>query len=565
MRKTVLGFGLGLLASVLALALLGRWPFERQPEEAPPPAVAPPAPPLPPTPSPAPPPTPEPRPPEPATAPAPTEPEDPLRVALRAAIERGGDAGLEEARRIARQLLAREPDDAEAHAVLGDAEFDHPIPEAVSWLGHDFVRDVEEANARRWFAPGERDAFLKAIRAVALLDEHAKRLEEDRAYRCRDALRAEVDRDPYLKDYVWEARDAGPFVVFWTDGTRVNREEMARLPAAGRSKRLDELREKRRPWKRAVAEASTVLEQAYAEFLRRFAKPLDLEDLLGEFGGRPDYPIGKRSFRDGFAIPVIVFGSERAWRDHFEKVVKDPINPGVRGFVDRWPGRILRQDDPSFDREESLHEQLALAATALVRSFQRQRGEWGTARTPTKFFDLGFPAHFAASSMDVHRRLTFTGIHRPHLRAWREIAASLQERLNRAPPPLYGLENLVGFEGYASVQMWALEHWGPVGGAGLQVFRVQSWAFVRFLNEFQGGKYRERWLAFVGDMLNVPRDAEGYAFASFRKRFSLTDKAKWAALDAEFQGYFADLTKTNPDSLGPPPPALSDWPDYRDE
>ncbi len=571
MAKILVGFLLGVLACAGALWALGFWPFEREATEEghsaaiATPAPTPPAPPrsAPALPAPAPgaalPPA------SPPAAPAPEpSPADALRAAMREALA-GKDANaLEIARALAtRLLLLAGKDDAEAHAVLGDAEFDHPIPDIVAFRGHDFVRAVEEANAKRWFPPSEHDAFLDAVRAGARLDAHAKRLETDRAYRCFDGVRAEVAGDPIFGGYVWETMDASPFVLFWTDGTRMDPDTLARLPAAERAKRVEEASIKRPSWRRALAEKGKVFPQVYAEILRRYGKALDLRDLMDEWGGRPDYPASKRSFRDGFPIPVFVFADEEAFRDHYEHVLRCRVPSGRWGGLDDWSGTLVLHDGPSGDREEPLAEHLSLVASAVFHAFTRQRNEWADPRWPLTFFDEGFARQTSSATMNKDRTLAFTGVARPRLRELARFEAYVRKEFNKGIQ-VFPLKDFLDFEGYGTVSQWALEHWGPMGGAGFSLFRIQAWAFVYFLNEFQGGKYRASWEQLVADMVNVPRDATGYAFASFRTRFRLVDDAKWKALEEEFAAFYRTLPTMDLAALGPTPPSLDDWPGYTD-
>ena len=447
MRRTVVGFLLGVLASAVALLAAGRWPFERAasrpaaepsaPSPEAPPSTAPEAPPLPPpSPPPSPPPmTPSalPPPPVPTAPPVDASPVEKTRLAMRAALARGGDLGLAEARLHAREIVDQaDPQDLEAHAVLGDARFDHPVPDEVTWRGHEFVRVVEEANARRWFPPEARDPFLRAIRAVVRLDAHARRLEEDAAYRCRDLLRSTVDVDPYLGDYVWESRDAGPFVVFWTDGTRIDREAQLRLVKAQRLALAEERDALRGTWRRALAEKATVLEQVYAEYLRRYGEPLGLGDLMSAWGGRPDYPPSKRSYRDGYPIAVFVFATKQAYADHFTKVRREEVESGW-GLVPRPGDQVLLREDPDGDREEALQAHVRLAAVALCRAFLRQRNEWGGSWGDSLHAGRSAAAVLGSVSLDRQRRLAWTSAPRPTVADLRRLLASLGARGKAIP------------------------------------------------------------------------------------------------------------------------------------
>src|SRR5262245_46204954 len=357
MRRRWLLLGLGLSAcAAVAWALFGSMLRDGQEtrETEPPPVAATPTPPSPPAGGEG---VPEAKPAEPPPAP----PLEAPPADLRAGLDAGTDDGLSRARRAAEAIVSlHAPNDVEAHAVLGDAEFSHEVPEIVAFRGHDFVRVVEAASRKRWFPRADRDAFLAASRAWARLVAHARLLESDRVYRALDGVRAEVDQDEDLRDYVWDAMDASPFVVFWTDGTRIDRAGLDTLAPSQRDDLLAAAAVRKKSWHRALAEKAAILTRVYAELLRRYGEAADLRDLMAEWGGRPDYPPSKRSFRDGYPILVWGFGSRSAYEVLLGRALGERAADALYGYARGWGGRVFLCEDADLPRDDRLQHHLRI-------------------------------------------------------------------------------------------------------------------------------------------------------------------------------------------------------------
>src|SRR5439155_18250975 len=137
--------------------------------------------------------------------------------------------------------------------------FEHAIPEPVVARSHPDVQAVAAANELRWF--DDEAAYERAEASWSRVLAYVARLEADPAFRCLEGIRGEVENDESLRDYVSATAHAGPYAIFWTDGTRESAEELAALPPARRLERLEARERLRAAWRRPLAELAGVLPQ----------------------------------------------------------------------------------------------------------------------------------------------------------------------------------------------------------------------------------------------------------------------------------------------------------------
>jgi hypothetical protein len=505
------------------------------------------------------------------------------RAAMRAGLSAGTEDGRVRAQEAAKDVLSHDPDDREARRVLGHRRFRGTVPEMLGYRGDDFTVRVEAAAEKRWYAPEEAAALAEANRAWERLRAHAKRLATDPFWRAYDGERVRAERArPGL---VWISAEARPFVVFYTDGTR---EEAGEAPTtADRLASLARHAEKRRSWKRALAEKAAILGQLQAEALRRWGRALDLRDLSTEFGGRPELPVSKRSFRDGFTVPVWCFATTAAYGAFFDRSDVDP-RWAPHGTSHPHVAAAWLCDDASLDREERLQHHVRLAAEGLLVAFPRQRNEWGGAwgvRTPS----LGMAAVLSSCRMTRDRRLEW---HSGPSRTVRRQLDRVSKVAAGKPPPLGPLAPRLGLEGiltgYRSSRA-RREEPGPIFGGDVDVghgpgfggaidrlrtagaggstatlaAHLQCASIFAWLSESPSVERREAALRWVrtdwGAKERPPAEAVEAALG-------VAGAAGWAALDAEFATWWPSAwLAVDPASMGPPPPALEDWPGYREE
>ena len=467
--------------------------------------------------------------------------------------------GTEKAKSIAAELLKQaDPNDKDAHALLGHKEFAFDVPEEISFKKYPFVRAVEDARTQRWFDDDE--AYGLAMKAYEKTLAHARRLADDRVYSALDIARREIDRDEHFKQYNYDAIFASPYLICYSSNERFDEEALIKLSKSERAKKLAELEKKREAYQKILAEKAKIYPQLYAEFLKRYGEDCDLHPLMDEFGGRPDYPAGKQSFREGCPLIVWIFSDKKAFTEYHETVKKDPIASGVAGYFSPATGWVYLYDEDGGDREFEVNKNVHEGTHQLEHWFTRQKNEWGRARVPQSFFGEGFAEYMGSVTMEKDRTLKFVGINRPRLQSLKQI----KENLSKANKKMFvfPLKELTQFEGYHNVQNWGAQTWGVDPNFVLGLFYIQSWAFVYFLNEHDGHKYQPAFKKYLEDMLNYPRGAEGYGFEKFKREFNINTDDDWKKLQKEFDGFYDKLIKMDDDKVGPRPPARDDWPGY---
>jgi len=450
---------------------------------------------------------------------------------------------------------------APARQALGHKEFVHEVPEIIAFTGYPYIRAVEEAAKQRWFGPDEEREYEVAMRAWAKTLAHAKKLDPDTGdstFRALDGARREISRNQHFKDYNYEAIFASPYLICYSSEDRLTEEDLLSIPKNQRQAKLAEMQQKREGYLRILAEKAKIYQQLYTEFLKRYGEDCDVRDLMAPHGGRADLPASKRSFKDGCPLIIWIFSDRNAFKAHHDNVVKSPIGDFVAGYFSPATGWVYLYDEAD-NREFEINKNVHEGTHQLEHWFARQKREWGPTRTPQSFFGEGFAEYVGAVNMAKDRTLTFHGVNRPRV----EFLKGMEQQMKAQSRKLliFPTKVLVGFEGYHKVREWTVENWKM---DGLGVFYAQSWAFVYFLNEAHGQKYKAKFHGYIEDILNHPLDdAEGYGFKMFAKRFNLKTDGDWQKLHAEFEKFYLetvipmDLAK-----LGAQPPSLNDWPGY---
>jgi len=467
----------------------------------------------------------------------------------------GGD-GL--ASKIAEQLIREfAPDDKEAHALLGHREFTLDVPEEISFRKYPFVRVVEEARAQRWL---DDESYALTMAAYEKTLAHAKRLTTDRVYASLDVARRGIDRDEYFRQYNYDAIFASPYLICYSGSERLDEAALVRLSKAERARKFADLDARRESYRKILAEKAKIFPQVYAEFVKRYGTACALKPLMDPFGGRPDYPPGVQTYREGCPLIVWIFSDKKAFTEYHEKVRMDPIASGVAGYFSPSTGWVCLYDEDKTDREFEVNKNVHEGTHQLVHWFAAQRNEWRRPMVAPSFFGEGFAEYLGSVTMAKDRTLSFRGMNRPRLQELRLVRKTLAQQNRRMP--VFPLKELTAFEGYANVREWGMKTWSVHPDLALGLFYIQSWAFVYFLNEAAGEGRRAAFSKYLADMLDHPRGAEGYAFERFARRFELQSDAAWAALQKEFDAFYDRLIKTDDAALGPKPPARDDWPGY---
>lgn len=472
-----------------------------------------------------------------------------LRLRMRTCDVVGGRHAEARIREIAQEIVDTcDPDDAEARRILGFTDFqadvlgrrlergEDPIPEAISnRKGYGFLEDVQELDRTRWLRDPEEIAHARE--AVAAMREHARRLADDRLYRLGDAARANLATDPDLRDYVYATAWAPPYLVCYARGEEISEYDLRQIPDGRRRREIRALvRKRREALHPAAEEAARVLTWLDAEFLRRFGARHGLEPLEAPWGGRGDYPTGVRSYPDGAVLQVIVFDSPEAFETFHDEHRGGPPWPQDRGYY-RPKDRRIYTFAPYADRAEHarwVRSLLRLGTYQLLECYACQKRRWRAPAVGRDFLGAGLAGFFSGVRAGKDGHLEFTGLDVDLLREAQQTADDLKPR--GKPYPLRSLKELTGVETYEAAARGVPE-WARTEEA-LDLYLQQSWMAVYFLQEYDGGRYREGFERYLEAYLSGETQL-GAAQGVFARCLDL-EEGDWARMDAELRTFVED-------------------------
>ena len=256
-------------------------------------------------------------------------------------------------------------DDVEAHRFLGHDEFtltgeEESSLEGIALQDLDYVRGVRHALNKRWFSADEKDDWETAQKAKADMLAHIDRLDTDPAFAAGLQIRGNISRHKLFKDYNYVAHWASPFLICYSSSERVSEFDLLEIEdPAERKERRAELASKRRRYMKTVEEKGKFLQQLYKQYLKVFGERLGFKEIMGKYGGRPDYPPGVRTFHNGCPMTVWVFDNKQSWDKYHKEVAKELIPHFAAGYFSPSSGvghalrRRPRRPQPSIrDRQD---------------------------------------------------------------------------------------------------------------------------------------------------------------------------------------------------------------------
>ena len=261
----------------------------------------------------------------------------------------------------------------------------------------------------------------------------------------------------------------------------------------------------------------------------------------------------------GGPLVVWIFTDKRAFTAYHEQHKSERIAADVASYLARPTGWAFLYEEDGGDRQFEIQKCAGLATYSLLDAFARQRNAGRPGAPLPVFFETGLAQWLGAVSMAKDRTLTFTGVNVPRLQSLKQI----KENLSKANRKLFvfPLKDLVQFTGYADAQAFGVQRWGVDPSFVLGLFYIQSWEFLRFLDDAENGKRR----AAIGDLLDAwlgrPDVAGAPPLDAVQKALGIASDADWVALQKAFDGYAWGLLRSNLD-VTPAPPSLRDWPGY---
>lgn len=406
------------------------------------------------------------------------------------------------------------PAGGEVLALVGWHRFDHPLPEALHYRGHAFLRTVEEANAQRWFGPDERPALDGARRAWADTQRHIEVLESDHRYRAADQMLANLAHHPALRGKTLVADAAPPFLVVYPADPG--------LPTAAQ-----------RPIAERLADEARVLADVHRRLYDGYGDRLGLEDLSAPYGGRPDLPLAYRSYPDGVVLAAIIPPDEA----FAAALLQEGQGRGPLRLPRLSPGR---RDLLVLAPEPNPEATAVMGAKQLLLALTRQRSRWGEAKPGFAAVHDGFARWLAVD--EDGGRLVSPEARPAHRASMRALARALADA--DRPYPLIPLRQLVAF-GSVAEAVQALQRMELSGRLPRRLLVStlfdQSWALATFLHEAEDGRWRDAFLETVRAGLNRELGRGGLNEAVFARAFALdtasTSASDWKALEAAWERF----------------------------
>ncbi|MGH7163781.1 MAG: hypothetical protein ACREID_09875, partial [Planctomycetota bacterium] len=481
-----------------------------------------------------------------------------LRSVLAVARERGYDklAGFDwpaKQLRVHELLLRIDPDDPDANRAFGRIPLsDYPdfwgilrrlfdartLPDELDRFRRSYEAKVsfrkdEAGNRRVPCVPQEE--YAGVVRALDAFLEHERKLAADPTLAAvLDALQR-VKRDPLLGSYETVHIVEGPFVVFFAS------KELA--PRDGSPNELERVESKRAAMRKRLEPRARLLRDFLAFFRERWMKPMEL----------PEFPERQLFF-------VWAFEDREAF-DAYGEQLGQRHPPGLKGYFNPRDAWVFVFEDPdstmsvetalAHELVHQLHWHFSKDPQGQFKNhFERLAAVWfseGWAEY-VGWHDVKDGGHlFGADS-----RSRMTSLH-----AFRRVGLPL-------PPPRFLVQRRDYLEWIHHMRKWLAERPQPLPdsaraaaqdpGTLLEGLYAQSWLFVKFLHESEGGRYRAPVLEFTRAALRgFPgfTGEKGYPTAAevFAKVFALATDDDWKRLERDFEKFVeAKLYEVPPDA-----------------
>ncbi len=440
-------------------------------------------------------------------------------------------------------LLRREPDDPDANRFFGR------IPLADYEGFFELFRRMADAKAIPREFVAFRDQYEQRVRfrprpsAPALGPEEFKRvarlldrfrafddkMRADLRYRAIYEALARIRIDPLLGEYETVHIEVPPFVLFYASRDLVPRDDSA--AEAGRveaeKKRLEERLESFRG----------LITDYLAFFRARWMKPLKLPE-----------------FQPTDLRYVWVFGDRETF-DEYGKKIGEVTPPSLLGYFNTRSHWVFVYEDT--EKRSVVETTLAHELTHQLHwHFSHDTKDQGTNHFVTArraWFSEGW-AEYVGWCAPKNGRYEFARVSPGRLDVF--------HLCRKLKLPVYPLRNLVESHDFNYVEYrryvrtWyrGLKRepiWEQVERIYFAMLYSEGGLFVRFLYEYDGGKYREPMMKFTKAVLRgyQPYTVKGRRASAaqvFRYLFKMKTDADWARLQAEFDRYLDRMLKKYP-------------------
>jgi hypothetical protein len=440
-------------------------------------------------------------------------------------------------------LLRRDPDDPDANRFLGRvplADYDgffelfRRMTDAKA-IPREFVKFRDEYEEKVRWKPRPRAPALEPEefqRVSALLDRFRAfddRMRANPRERMIYEALARIRIDPILGQYEAVHIEVPPFVLFYASRDLVPRDDSAA--------EADRVEAERKRLEQRLESFRGLITDYLAFFRKRWMKPLGLPE-----------------FEPTVALYVWVF-ADRETFDEYGKKIGEVTPPSLLGYFNRLSHWVFVYED--VDNRSVVETTLSHELTHQLHwHFSYDVKDEGTnhfAAAKRVWFSEGW-AEYVGWCKPKNGRYEFAQVSPGRLDVF--------HLCRKRKFPIYPLRKLVEshdfnyIEFLRYVRTWYRDLEQPiifeaVEQLYLQMLYSEGGLFVRFLYEYDGGKYREPMMKFTKAVLRgyKPYTVKGRratAAQVFRYLFKLKTDADWARLQREFDGYLEEMLKKHP-------------------
>ena len=447
-----------------------------------------------------------------------------------------------------KMLLRLDPDDLEANRARGRIPLtDFPdfwdvakrflraktVPEDLEAWRNEFdgTVDLRKRRGKRRTPFVTQEEFERISVRLSRFLEYERKLSADPQLARMLAALKRIKLHPILGHYDAVHRTVHPFVIFYASRELVQRNESPEEAARVEAKR-----------------------RALRERAQRFEGLV--KDLLAFWRERWIDPLKLPAFKPEDLLYVWIFEDRESFEEYGAKMGM-PVPPYLLGYFsptshwafvcdDQKDGERV-QDTLAHELTHALHWHFSKARKKgpILNYFKYLQAVW---------FSEGW-AEYVGWGKTRNGKREFAQISRPRLNSLHQ--------LKQAKLPFIPIERLVQQESYHKFWKWARDWLAEetalergleadyVAKIYLEVLYAQSWAFMMFLYEHEGGKYRDRIMKYTGASLRAFRLMEGKqgyvsAHEAFGRIFGLKHKGDWKHLDNEFGKYLDGLLRKYP-------------------
>lgn len=394
-----------------------------------------------------------------------------------------------------------------AHEGVGDVKFDGSgLPEDVEFETPDW-KTIQAALKDKWIAP---DRAEELAQAKTRLLEHVRRLKEDAHYLKVCRIKANIRLHPIFKDYDYTTIEVRPYLIF--------------VQKSSDPRKAEKLQQR-------AEEKGRLFRCLYETFRKEFGERFQLT------------PLESDDFEKDTILKAWVFADRESFKRYHDSIGQ-PMDDSIGAYYnpqDQWMNipedAAMGMNPPGQDMDvnvcfhEGTHQLIHHWTKRIIEEETGQPVEWTDSRLDTRshWFQEGIAEYFGSAVKDGDSwKLFQPDLYR--ILSWREV--------RKAKAKEWVFEDMLKAENNGDLARPGMpQHMG-------WLFYGQAWAFISFLNTFENGKYRDKFLAYMEKELH---GRSGYTV--FKEVFGLEEVAG-SQLEKDYMKFCEGIVGEGPGSGG---------------